>query len=193
MTSTARIESTHHGRLQLVRVAGTIDRAAWRRVAALANGCRAAAFTLAVDSAGACWPCPEAHRAIEAVLQLRKRSLTLAFIDEALGPSYLLAASCGAVLASPVAAIGKFEFANDTERGVFAMLAADARPWLEARPQWLATCGGIVSGEAAETLRMVDGLADSVEHVLARVFARQADGTFQCRVREANPSFVLFN
>lgn len=194
MASTARIESTHHGRLQLVRVAGYIDRAAWRRIAALANGCRVAAFALAVDSDGACWPCPEAHKAIEADQQLHRRAVTLSFIDEAFGASYLLAASCSSVLASPAASVGRFEFDNDTERGVFAMLAGDARPWLDARPAWLDTCRSrAVNGEQAETLRMVDGLAPSIESLLAGLFAKNDAGKFECRVREVNSSFVLID
>lgn len=169
-----------HGELALIVSRGDLDAHGWRLLARVVGDAAAdddsVVALLVVDCLAATWPCLEAHKACEALLRLRREKLLTCYLENSLGASYLAAACCGAIVASPVAKLGRFACCDDGASAAFTMVAQDARPLLtlDRAEAMMAHCEhNIVSGEQAETAALVDALLPTVEALLARIFKRK--------------------
>lgn len=170
-----------HREVALIEFAGDLDAAAYQTLANICDGLARdkqpgeapLTVVLRIDTKAADWPSREAHAASEALLALRKAVPVFAFVENAVGAGYLLAAYCSSIISMPCARIGQFRACDDGATALFEVMVTDARPLAGVKEDALASLADeAVHGEQAESLRLVDGLEFTIERLIAKVFGK---------------------
>lgn len=129
-------------------------------------------FVVVVDSGIALW---DVTLASEALLQLSRKKLTVAYIRNAIGGSMALAASCRVVFAHPhatIGALGCFSELPLSDEEEVALNACKIREFHAARPEinphaWGVLLYSVVNGTGAGQLGIIDFIASSEAEMLA--------------------------
>jgi hypothetical protein len=176
----------------LIECRGDYSRRSWRKLARIADAvaCDTSVHValLVIDSQAASWPCCEAVRCAQAIWRLHAAKPTIAFIENCVGAAYMAAAAAGTIVARPAAKLGLFAACDLTAEWAWQSHVMDYRP--QAGDSLEELSPRIVSGEAAESLRLVDHLTDSPERWLADFFVPQPDGPPVQPFRVLSPNLV---